>query len=81
MAQVSIRKASKIQEMPLQDNDGMPYGRFEGAYREFPMVLLLSTISEKDKTMYIRKKLGEMRFAQRLRYYAPQEENNYYPGY
>ncbi|MBU6341211.1 MAG: TraB/GumN family protein [Bacteroidetes bacterium] len=81
MAQVSIRKASKIQEMPLQDNDGMPYGRFEGAYREFPMVLLLSTISEKDKTMYIRKKLGEMRFTQRLRYYAPQEENNYYPGY
>jgi hypothetical protein len=49
-------------------------------YWDQPQIRTLSNVQEKDKAEYIRKKLGEMRFANRMRYRSTQEDNYYYPN-
>ena len=54
------------------------YNNYDRSYRQRPEVKLLSNLPEKEKAEYIRKKVGEIRFANRERYRKWDGGEDYY---
>jgi hypothetical protein len=81
LAQLTVEQQLKYFTNPEHKKHRNTYFNIEKNYWNRPMVRVLSNVAEKDKTTYIRKKLGEIRFTNRQRYHAPQDDNYYYPGY
>lgn len=83
LAYVNVPLTNKVFAFqPNEDNDDVQ--SMDGAYRSpywaRPEVRILNDLPEKEKETYIRKKIGEIRFADRRRYdrYASQGRFDYY---
>jgi hypothetical protein len=81
LAQVTVEQQLKYFTTPERKKHRNSYFDIEKNYWNRPMIRVMSSVAEKDKATYIRKKLGEIRFTNRQRYRAPQDDNYYYPGY
>ncbi len=80
LTQLTVEQSLKFfskQEKKKNDDLFLTMGRY---YWDQPQIRTLTNVQEKDKAEYIRKKLGEMRFANRMRYRSTQEDNYYYPN-
>lgn len=62
-------------------DDEYPPAGYYGGYGRGPQVQIMPEITGKDKEEMIRKKIGEIRFANRERYIGDNANGRYYDGY
>lgn len=78
LAYVNIALNSKLFAYSSEVDPDAAYSRYDRRYWQHPEVKLLTNLPEKEKAEYIRKKIGEVRFANRERYRKWSGGEDYY---
>ncbi|MEI6408126.1 MAG: TraB/GumN family protein [Bacteroidota bacterium] len=81
LAQLTVPKDMKF--FTNADSSKGAVGRYlntRSSYWNRPDARVISNLSEKEKEEYMRRKVGEIRFANRERY-RPRQQGNYFSGY